>query len=156
MRMTAAAQGAIARRYQIAAEGVPVAEINFPALGPSTASPIAGRTYRLRRVGVLRERLTLEPDAAGARAVASATQRDPLRRDFAVELGDRHLRLRAASPLRSEYLLLDGAQTIGAVRPAGALRHDAEADLPDDLPLEARIFILWVVLLLWRRRRITA
>lgn len=155
MRMTAEPQGVIVRRYSIMAEGAPVCEISFPAFGPAIASPIAEQLYRLRRTGVLRERFTLEPANTGAQAVASATQRDPLRREFAVEVGARRLTLRAASPLRSEYLLLEGEQSIGAVRPAGALRQGVEADLPDDLPLEARIFIIWIVLLLWRGRRIT-
>ena len=132
MRMTAEPQGLITRRYSIVAEDAPVAEISFPTFGPSTASPIGGQPYRLRRAGVLRERFTLAPDVAGALPVASATQRDPLRREFAVEVGARRLSLRATSLLRSGYLLLDGAQTIGAVHPMGA-----------------------VVLLLWRGRRVT-
>lgn len=155
MRMTAEPQGLITRRYSIVAEGAPVVAISLPAFGPSTASPIGGQTYRLRRVGVLRERFTLEPAVAGALAVASATQRDPLRREFTVEVGARRLTLRSASLLRSDYLLLDGAQTIGTLHPVGALRQSVEADLPDDLPLEARVFIVWVVLLLWRGRRVT-
>jgi hypothetical protein len=155
MHMTADPQGLITRRYTIVAEGAPVAELSFPAFGPSAVSPIGGQTYRLRRSGVLRERFTLEPDVAGALAVASATQRDPLRREFAVEVGAHRLSLRSASLLHSDYLLLDGAQTIGALHPTGALRQGIEADLPDELPLEARVFILWVVVLLWRGRRVT-
>jgi hypothetical protein len=152
--MTAEPQGVTARRYSIVGDGAPVAEISFPAFGPSTATPIAGQVYRLRRAGVLRERFTLTPEAGGM-AVASATQRDAMRRDFAVEVGGRRLSLRAESLLRSGYLLLAGDQTIGSLRPAGLLRRGVEADLPDDLPLEARVFVVWVVLLLWRARRIT-
>lgn len=154
MRMTAEPQRGLARRYRLLGDGAPVTEINFPAFGPSTATPIAGRRYRLRRTGVLRDHFTLEADSDGA-LVASATQRDPLRREFLVEVGPQRLTLCAESPLRSDYRLLDDQRPIGAIRPLARLRHGAEADLPDSLPLEARVFLMWVVLLLWSRRRVT-
>lgn len=163
MRMTAEPQGVLRRRYTVTADGAPITEIDFPPLAPSRATPsratpIAGQRYRLRRSGVLRERFTLERDQAaqdGSRAIASATQRDPRRREFAVEAGERRLVLRAVSLLRSDYQLLDGEHSIGAIHPAGALHRGAEADFPDDLPLEVCVFLLWVVLLLWRGRRVT-
>lgn len=154
MRMTAEPQDALARRYRLLADGATITEITFPALGPSTATPIGGQTYRLRRSGVLRDHFTLEADRGGAE-IASITQRDPLRREFAVEVGARRLMLSATSPLHSDYHLLEDGRRVGEVRPRGALRHGAEADLPDALPLEARVFVLWVTLLLWRRRQVT-
>jgi hypothetical protein len=151
--MIAEPQGMAARRYSIMANGEPVTEITMPLIGPSIASPIAGRVYHLRRTGVLRESFTLEA-AAGAAPVASATQRDPTRREYAIALDERTLTMRAESELRSGYLLIDGDQVVGSVRPAGALRRGIEATLPDDLPLEASVFLVWVVLFLWRGRRV--
>lgn len=155
MRMTAEPLGLLARRYSIVADGAPVTEITFPVFGPSSATPIAGQTYRMRRSGTLRERFMLECDQDETRLVVSATQRDPMRRDFAIETNGRRLTMRAASLLRSEYQLFDGDRPIGAIRPAGALHRGAEADLPNDLPLEVRVFLVWVALLLWRGRRAT-
>lgn len=155
MRMTAEPQGVLRQRYTVTVDGAPITEIAFPPLAPSSAGAIAGQTYRLRRSGVLRERFTLERGQGGTHAVASATQRDPMRRDFAIEAGERRLVLRAVSLLRSDYQLLDGERPIGAIHPAGALHHGAEAEFPDDLPLEVRVFLIWVVLLLWRGRRVT-
>jgi hypothetical protein len=154
MRMTAEPQGGLARRYRLLGNGALVTEISFPAFGPSTAAPIGGQRYRLRRTGVLRDHFTLEADSDGA-VVASATQRDPLRREFLVEVGPQRLTLCADSPLRSDYHLLDDQRRIGEIRPHATLRRGAEADLPDSLPLEARAFLMWVVLLLWSGRRVT-
>lgn len=155
MRMTAEPQGILTRRYTVVADGASVTEISFPALGPSTASPIAGVLYHMRRKGVLREQFTLTCDDGGTHIIASATQRDPMRRDFTVTIGRRTLNLRARSLLSSDYLLLDGERAIGGLRLAGPLRRGAEATLPDDLSLEARVFMLWVVLSLWHGRRVT-
>lgn len=152
MRMIAEPQDVTIRRYGVARDGESVGELSFPTFGPSTATPIAGLRYRMRRAGVLRDTFTLVVDGA---PVAHATQRDTLRREFAVEAGERLLSLRAESLLRSGYLLLEGNRVVGSLRPAGLLRRGIEADLPDDLPLEVGVFLLWVVLLLWRRSRVT-
>lgn len=154
MRMIAEPQGIASRRYSILRDGEPVSEISVPAFGPSTSAPIAGRMYRLRRAGLLRERFTLEV-ASRVAPVARVTQSDPARRDYTVEVDARRLRLRAESPLRSGYLLQEGDRIVGALRPAGPLRRSVEADMPDDLSLEANVFLVWVTLLLWRGRRVT-
>ena len=155
MRMTAEPLGILTRRYALVADGAPITEIDVPSLASSSAAPIAGQTYHMRRSGIVRRQFTLEYDGEGAHVVASAIQRDPRRRDFAIEVGERRLTLRAVSLLSSAYQLLDGERVIGAIRPTGALHRGAAADLPDDLPLEACVFLLWTVLLLWRGRRVT-
>ncbi|HEX8995142.1 MAG TPA: hypothetical protein VF812_03840 [Ktedonobacterales bacterium] len=149
MRMTAEPEGLITRRYHILAGDAPITEISFPLFGPSTATPIAGSVYHLRRTGVLRDDFMLE--SAGGETVAQARQVSWLRHEFAIESGARRLTLRAAFPLRSEYLLAEGDRIVGSLRPAGPLWRRVEAELPDDLPVEARVFLLWVVLWLWRR-----
>lgn len=154
MRLIAEPQGVTGRRYCLTREGAPVCEIRIPTVGPSTATPIAGQTYHLRRVGALRTRFTLKP-AQGGPPVAAMTQRDALHRDYMVEVGARRLSLRAESPLRSGYLLLEDGREVGAIRPSGTLRRGATADLPADLPLASGVFLLWAVLLLWRGRRVT-
>ena len=154
MRLIAEPQGVTGRRYRLTREGAPVCEISFPAFGPSIATPIEGQVYRLRRVGALRARFTLEPERSGA-PIATMTQRDALRRDYAIEAGVRRLALRAESPLRNDYRLLEGDREVGAIRPSGALRRGITADLPDDLPLAVGVFLLWAVLSLWRQRRVT-
>ena len=151
MRMIAEPQDVTMRRYDVACDGAPVGELSFPTFGPSTVTPIAGQRYRIRRAGVLRDTFTLVADGA---PIAHATQRDPLRRQFTVEAGERQLSLRAESLVRSGYLLLEGDRVVGALRPTGRLRRGIEADLPDELPLEVGVFLLWVVLLLWRRSRV--
>lgn len=154
MRLIAEPQGTTGRRYRIVRDDALASEISFPIFGPSTAAPIDGRMYRLRRAGALRERFTLE-GADVTQPVASVAQVDPLRRDYTVEVGEQRLRLRAESPLRTGYLLLEDDRVVGALHPAGPLRRGVEADLPDDLPLEVDVFLVWVILLLWRGRRVT-
>lgn len=154
MRMIAEPQSVTSRRYAITRDGALICEISFPTFAPSTATPVAGQMYRLRRLGALRERITLET-ARGMAPVALLSQRDALRRDYDVEAGARRLGLRAESLLRSGYLLLEDERVVGVVRPSGALHRSVTADLPDDLPLEVGVFLLWAVLLLWRGRRVT-
>lgn len=153
MRLIAEPRGVTGRRYCLTREGAPICEISFPSFGPSVASPIAGQTYRVRRVGALRARFTLAPERGGE-PLATLTQRDALRRDYILAVGERRLDLRAESPLHSGYLLLEEGREVGVIHPSGALRRGVTADLPDDLELAAGVFLLWVILLLWRGRRV--
>lgn len=152
MRMTAEPQGAFARRYQLLADGALITQISLPAFGPSTATPIAGQAVHLRRAGLRHDAFTLEAVATGA-TLASATREHSLRRDFTVEVGGRQMSLRAESAWRSGYALMEGDRAVGWVRPGATLGRGVEAELPDDLPLTARVFLLWVALLLWRGPR---
>ncbi len=48
---------------------------------------------------------------------------------------------------------MDGRRAVGFLRPGFSLRRGVEAELPDDLSLEGAVFLVWLVLLLWRARR---
>lgn len=149
--MTAQPRGFAAQRYRIVSEGEVLTELRFPLFGPSTATPLQGQVYRLRREGVRRNGFSLE--SASGEIVARAMPHVTGSRAFAVDIAGRRLALRPASRLRSDYTLFDGERAVGMLRPPGPLRRGVVADLPGDLPLEARVFLLWVALALWRRPR---
>ena len=151
MRLTAEPQGFTARRYRITSDGQLIVEIALPPFGPSTMSPLAGITYQMRREGAGRAVFTMA--AEGASAVARATQRRFGSREYKVAVGLQRFTLRAESLMRSAYRLLQGERVVGFLRPGAALRRGVEAELPDDLSLEASVFLVWIVLFLWRGRR---
>lgn len=151
MRLTAEPQGFTARRYRITSAGQPIVEIDLPPFGPSKLTPLAGVTYQMRREGVGRVTFTMAAD--GAPTVARATQRHFGSRDYEVVIGSERFALRGESLMSSAYRLLDGERLVGVLRPGAAMRRGVEAELPDGVSLEAYVFLVWIVLLLWRRRR---
>lgn len=66
--------------------------------------------------------------------------------------GDRY-ELRRRSWFSREYVLQRGDHVLGTIaRPAAAaFRRRAQADLPASLPLPVQLFVVWLVLLVWRQ-----
>jgi hypothetical protein len=161
MRLLAAARGA--NLYHITRDDHPVATLHLKVGGASRAELADGRALHLRREDPLGGRFTIIHDQPATREAPAtllrASRPNPLRRayeieieaEIEIELASRHITLRAESPWRGDYLVLERDELTGAIRPVSARSRDAAADLPDDLPLEAAVALLWLVLALWRQ-----
>jgi hypothetical protein len=155
MRLLAAARGA--NLYHITRDDHPVATLHLKVGGASRAELADGRALLLRREDPLGARFTIihdqpdQPDAGPSPPLLRASRPNPLRRAYEIELASRHITLRAESPWRGDYLVLERDEPTGAIRPVSARSRDAAADLPDDLPLETAVALLWLVLALWRQ-----
>lgn len=103
--------------------------------------------YRVYRMGMASGAFILERDD---HLVAEANKPHFWRRRFEITFGDRQFRLRPRS-LGRTFDLYEGAARVGEVRPRHPFTRKAAATLPADLPLAVRVFILWLVVLLWKR-----
>ncbi len=108
---------------------------------------VDGARYRVRRDGRLFGPIALRRlDGPVARAV-------PLHafsRAFSIRFGERIFALRSPSAWFREIRLLEGDQVIGTAVPEGVWSSRAHFDLPEALPLELRLFVVWLALLAWR------
>jgi hypothetical protein len=52
---------------------------------------------------------------------------------------------------RRAFELLDGERQIGAIAPESAWTRRATADLPPDWPAPITAFVIWLVIILWKR-----
>lgn len=60
--------------------------------------------------------------------------------------------LRKESAWRRAFVLSRaGVGAVGSLRPAGAFKREWTADLPGELPLEVRVFLMRLAVLLWKR-----
>ncbi len=105
--------------------------------------------YPVYREGVFFGSFVLEHEDGAV--LATAEKPSLFARRFDVEHDGSTYVLRMASRLRRRFVLIEGDREIGAIRPAHLFSRSALADLPDDLPLAVRIFMIWLVLLLWKR-----
>jgi hypothetical protein len=48
-------------------------------------------------------------------------------------------------------VLFDGPSEIGSIAPEGFLTRRAEASFPEELPLAIKVFMIWLVIILWKR-----
>jgi hypothetical protein len=129
--------------------GEPVGDVRVSAWRERGAVTVGGIEYPVTREGVVGA-FTL----AGAGGVlARAMKPSALHRMFTLEHDGKEYVLKATSAWGRGFSLLDGEVHIGAVRPARLCGRQARADLPEDMPLEVRLFAIWLTLMLWKRQQ---
>jgi hypothetical protein len=82
--------------------------------------------------------------------IARAEQPRLLRRELIVEHATRKYTLRAKSALLRQFLLLENGVQIGSISPEGLLTRRAEVEPPSELPMLLQVFIIWLVMTLWK------
>jgi hypothetical protein len=89
-------------------------------------------------------------ETAGA-VVARAQKPSAFRRAFAIEHRGRRYTLRATSAVRRRMALFEGDRSIGALSPQGIFTRRVNVDLPPDMPMAVRVFVIWLAVILWKR-----
>jgi hypothetical protein len=88
--------------------------------------------------------------------IASATKPSVFHNRFEVELPNRNLVLRKLSPLNRRFGLFDGEKQVGSIYPVGLFTRRSKIDLPAEWPLPVRVFLFWLVFLIWKRQNAAA
>ncbi|HNT44891.1 MAG TPA: hypothetical protein PKN85_10520 [Syntrophorhabdaceae bacterium] len=109
---------------------------------------LGGRSYRLFREGLFGGAFILEEDGM---ELARAEKPSSLFRSFTVTAKGRAYRLHAASPVGRTFILSENDRTIGVIRPENAFTRKAVIDLPEEIALPVKIFMAWLVFVLWKR-----
>ena len=106
-----------------------------------------GERYEFRAKGLIHRKFDLiQRDTVIATAKVSN-----LRRAFDIEYRGYRLTLKAKSMFRRAFLLLRDEDVIGTVTPTSLLGHGAVAEFPDMLTTPAQLFVVWLVLVMWKR-----
>jgi hypothetical protein len=108
---------------------------------------IQDRTYHVFRDGMIGDFVL---QAAGS-TVARASKPSSFRRDFVIKYDEKVYTLKAKSSFGRGFILRDEHREIGSLTPETAFSYRAAVDLPDHLPLEMKVFIVWLVMILWKR-----
>lgn len=89
--------------------------------------------------------------------ILRAEKPSAFRESLHFEHGGNGYELRKESAWRRDFVLhRQGIGQVGAVRPGGMFERSWTADLPDELPPEAKLFVMWLVALLWKRQNASA
>jgi hypothetical protein len=74
------------------------------------------------------------------------------RDNFSIEHGGTRYELRKESPWRSTFVLSrEGVGVVGSIRQKSFFGRETSVDLPEELPVEVRVFILWLATLVRKR-----
>lgn len=90
---------------------------------------------------------------ASGRRLVSAEKPNALHRLFTLHLAGKTFTLKAASAFWRAFVLIEGDREVGTIAPLGLFTRKAMADLPDDLSLEVKAFLIWLVVVMWNRNR---
>jgi hypothetical protein len=125
-----------------------VAIIDPSLLREAAELNIQGSTYRVYREGLMSGAFILE---SGGSILARAVKPSALYRSFQVEQLGKQYTLEAESVWSKKFVLSEGGVRVGSVYPEHALTRKAVVDFPEDIPLAERIFMFWLVMILWNR-----
>jgi hypothetical protein len=134
--------------FDITADGQTVGEIALHSWRERATLTVEGRRYKAYRERLLSGSFILESDGA---VVARADKPSAWRREFVIDHAGTRWTLRAPSSLRRQFILMSGDLEVGFVRPESSLRRAATVTLPSALPLAVSAFVVWLVILMWKR-----
>jgi hypothetical protein len=126
----------------------PVAEIDISQWREKGRLTVEGVDYRVYRENMMSGDFILE--SAGS-VVARAQKPSAFHRTFEISHDGDHYTLQAESAFRRTFLLLSGERQIGSLSPERMMSRRAAVDLPAELPLAVRVFVIWLALILWKR-----
>jgi hypothetical protein len=127
--------------------GQPLTLIDMAWVREAAEVEIGGVACRFYRKGMLGD-FVMEVDG---QPVVRATKPSAFTRRFRVTYQGHSYILQAASPFTRRFVLLDGEQEIGQVKTDNPFSRKASVTFPDDVPAEVQVFLIWLVVLLWKR-----
>jgi hypothetical protein len=140
------------RRYALSRGGGEIGRIDLGAVRQPASIVIGDATFHPVRDGVLRTAYHL--DGNGTR-LASAAPAGAISRRFTVQAGPRTYALAVSSWLGRSFTLTENDAAVGTIARTGFFTAKCRAELPDDLLLEVQAFLIWLVLITWRRQAAT-
>lgn len=149
--LTAAPQSWMGWDFEIRDGGTLLASLCIPWFGRERGTlRIGGRTWELGRDGWYQGAFFLKQ--AGS-IQASAEKPSALFRSFQVTFDAKEYGWEAESAFTRSFIFIEANRVLGSVRPESVFLRRARLDLPEDLSLERKGFLLWLALLMWRRQK---
>jgi hypothetical protein len=141
------------RLYTLTRDGVEIGQIDCGGARWSAALTVGSASYNPVSEGVLRTKFHL--DAGGTR-IADVELAGTFFRRFVVHAGAKTCTLKVASWFGRSFILTENDVEVGRIARSGFFTARCRAELPDDLPLPVQAFLIWLVLITWRRQAVTA
>jgi len=148
--LTAIAVSWVSWNYELRLVEAPAGTIAIPWFGEQGTFTSSGRSWTMAREAWFHGAFSMKQ---AGRTFATAEKPGAFFRSFQLEFDDEHFIWEAESPWGRAFLLRKGNAVQGSMRPVSAFSRRATIDLPDDLSLERKAFLVWLALLMWRRQQ---
>lgn len=135
--------------FDIMRDDMTVAQIlHTLALKERATLNLSGATYQAYREHFMGGDYLLEEDG---QPIARAKKQGLFVNSFEIEYPGGAAILKKETAFGRSFLLIESERETGFIRPMGPFTRKADVSLPDEMPLPVQIFILWLVLITWKR-----
>jgi len=139
--------------FKIFEDDRPIAVIDRSWRNESGQLILEDATYEIYRKGAFFGTFVLEKEGA---VVAEAEKPSAFKRQFEIKYATRRFVLKSISVFGRGYDLIEDGRIIGSIVARSVFTRKARADLPEEMPLSVRVFVIFLVLLLWKREATAA
>ena len=140
--------GSISDNFQVHEDGRVITELRVSSWLAKAEFDIRGVRYELDREGFFLGDFVLKRDG---NVLARAARRNALFERFDFRMFDHCYSLRGLSLWNRRFGLFEGEKQVGTIYPVRAFARHALIDLPADWPAAIRIFVFWLVLVIWNQ-----
>ena len=138
-----------ARNFRILVEQKLIGEVDASLWRERARLELQDGTYELFREGTFGGDFFLTRDG---KVVARATKPSAFRSTFDVGINGQHVVLRKLSAFKRRFGVFQDGRQIGSIYPQGIITRRSTIDLPAEWPLSGRVFLFWLVYLMWKRQ----
>lgn len=130
--------------------GTPVARADLSNWRETAKLEVGGTRYEAHHKGWGSKQFVLENE--DGRVIAVAEKPSAWKDRFVFEHGGNRYELEKESVWGSAFVIRrEGVGPVGSVRSKGVFKREWTVELPEELLLEVRVFIVWLMVLLWKR-----
>jgi hypothetical protein len=127
--------------------GTPWGEVTLSSWRERGSVAVGADRHKVSRQGLTGPFVLEGPSGEIARAVKVSA----FKREFALRVAEQGFTLKQVSWWRREFALLEGGAVVGSMAPVSWLSRRGQVRLPDDMAPEVCAFVLWLILLMWKR-----
>jgi hypothetical protein len=146
--LTAVPKGWCSPSYRVLENNAPLAIVHLSSYREAGDLEIQGANYRVYREGLFSGAFLLEEHGS---VLARAEKPSALLRRFEVEHNGKNYLLEAESIMTRTFVLSEAGIQIGSIYAQHSLTRRSVVDLPEGIPLPVRLFMFWLVMILWKR-----
>lgn len=133
--------------FDVLENGETVAEVDISAWRERAEIMVQGKPHRVYRDGMTGPFL-LEADGE---EIARAVKDSAFTSSFTVEHAGREYALRKVSWWGGTFALIEGDRELGRMFSVAFFSHRGQAEFPKTMPLAVRVFLTWLVMIMWKR-----
>jgi len=134
--------------FTIFDDSTSIAKIDLAWVREAGELHIHTKSYKVYRERMFKGDFILQGDNV---ILARAEKPSAFFRSFRVAYKNKQYILEAESTFQRKFVLREGERTIGSVVPEHAFTRKARIDLPPEIELPVKVFLTWLVIILWKR-----